>query len=89
VDTARRERAARALFRRHGYNVEAVPPIRRHDGEFMCLKDWRPGDVGQIIGFLIAPENTSVEITRIHVGRPEGYRDGPKHHVVRIYLKFA
>jgi hypothetical protein len=87
--TAARERAARALFRQHGYAVEAVPPIRRHDDEFMCLKDWHPDDVRKLIEFLIAPANTTVDITRIHVGHPEGYPGGPKHHVVRIYLRFA
>lgn len=65
-----RDIAARALFRRHGFDVESVSFIRSRDDEFMAIKVWPAREVADVVEFLTQPANRAVKITRIHVNEP-------------------
>lgn len=80
--TTPRERAARALLRRHfRCEVESVSMLRqRNDGEFAALVVWPPHEAAGIVAELLDPRNTTLEITRIHLGQHG--RDA------RIYVRF-
>jgi len=79
------EAGARRIFREYGFNVESVPFIRaQHEGEFMNVVVWPAKETAKVVEFFTRPENTTMEMTRIHVGHP-----GPDGNIaVRIYFRF-
>jgi hypothetical protein len=68
------------MFREAGFDVESVPWIRgRHEGEFMAIKCWPSREVADVVEFFMKAPDSSVYISRVHVGR-ETYPGSDKYH---------
>jgi len=82
------EQAARRLFRQQDFHVEAVPWIRARNDAFMAIVCRPATDTAGVVELLTRPENTTLAITHIHIGRPHpAYPDGPPSaHTVRVYI---
>lgn len=81
-----RNRLARAMFREHGFDVEAVSWIRAHEEEFMAIRCWPETEVARVVEFLTQPGNNAVHITRIHMGRQLPTANGPDRYHPRVYV---